>query len=88
MLESREATLRARLSFLVSWIWVSYFIQLAQRVFHSFARPDSEYLLLEDIQNFFSTREEAVAAFTLLDRVQNGGVTIEECEESCLWVCF
>ena len=60
------------------------FIQLARRIFHSFAKQGSEYLMLEDIEKFFPTHEGALAAFTLFDKDENGDVTKEEIEVACL----
>ena len=60
------------------------FIQLAHRIFYSFVKKDSEYLVLEDIAKFFPSHEEAVAAFASVDTDENGDVTKEEIEVACL----
>ena len=59
-------------------------IQLARRLFYSFAEKDSEYLFVEDIESFFSTKEEADQAYALFDKDSNGDVSREEMEMACL----
>ena len=61
-------------------------LQLARRLFYSFAKPDCEYLFLEDIERFFLSHEEAVAAYSLFDKDGNGDVSREEIEIACLCV--
>jgi hypothetical protein len=41
---------------------------LARRLFYSFAKPNAEYILVEDIQRFFPTRDEADLVFALFDQ--------------------
>ncbi|KAH9485389.1 Mechanosensitive ion channel protein Msy2 [Psilocybe cubensis] len=57
---------------------------LARRLYYSFAKKDAEYLLVEDIQRFFPTKEDADAAFALFDKDGNGDVSREEIEMACL----
>ncbi|KAF8906527.1 hypothetical protein CPB84DRAFT_1675669, partial [Gymnopilus junonius] len=57
---------------------------LARRLFYSFAQPKAQFLLLEDIQHFFPTKEEAIQAFSLFDKDGNGDVSTEELEIACL----
>lgn len=59
-------------------------MQLAHRIFYSFKKKDSEYLVLEDVEKLFPNREEALAAFATFDRDENGDVTKEEMEVACL----
>lgn len=59
-------------------------IQLARRLFYSFAEKESEYLLVEDIESFFSTKEEADRVFALFDKDSNGDVSREEMDTACL----
>lgn len=61
-------------------------LQLARRLFYSFAKPDCEYLFLEDIEKCFLSHEEAVAAYSLFDKDGNGDVSREEIEIACLCV--
>ncbi|KAF9475543.1 hypothetical protein BDN70DRAFT_813949, partial [Pholiota conissans] len=57
---------------------------LARRLFYSFAQTKAEYLLLEDIQRFFPTKEDAAAVFALFDKDGNGDATRDEIELACL----
>ncbi|KAF5393511.1 hypothetical protein D9757_000597 [Collybiopsis confluens] len=57
---------------------------LARRIFYSFAKPGSDYLLVQDIARFFSTPEEADAVFALFDKDSNGDATREEVEIACM----
>lgn len=59
-------------------------IQLSRRLFYSFAEKESEYLFVEDIESFFSTKEEADRAYALFDKDSNGDVSREEMEIACL----
>jgi len=59
-------------------------IQLSRRLFYSFAEKESEYLLVEDIESFFPTKEEADRAYALFDKDSNGDVSREEMEMACL----
>lgn len=62
--------------------WLS--MQLARRLFYSFAKPDAEYLVVEDIVRFFSTPEDADAVFAILDKDSNGDASRDEVEMACL----
>lgn len=59
-------------------------VQLARRLFHSFAEEGSEYLYVEDLQPFFSTRHEAARVYALFDKDSNGDASREEVEMACL----
>ena len=59
-------------------------MQLARRLFYSFAEKESGYLFVEDIESFFSTKEEADRAYALFDKDSNGDISREEMEISCL----
>ena len=61
-----------------------HLIQLARRLFYSFARPGAEFLIVEDIARFFSTPDEADAAFAIFDKDSNGDVNRDELEMACL----
>ncbi|KAJ7901846.1 Mechanosensitive ion channel-domain-containing protein [Mycena olivaceomarginata] len=53
---------------------------LARRLFYSFAKPNAEYMLVEDIQRFFPTRDEADLVFALFDQDSNGDASRDEVE--------
>ncbi|KAF6760275.1 Mechanosensitive ion channel-domain-containing protein [Ephemerocybe angulata] len=53
---------------------------LARRIFYSFAKPRAEYMLVEDIQKYFPTPEEAESVFALFDKDANGDASREEVE--------
>ncbi|RXW21641.1 hypothetical protein EST38_g4203 [Candolleomyces aberdarensis] len=53
---------------------------LARRIFYSFAKPGADVLLVEDIQRYFPTAEEAAQVFALFDKDFNGDATREEME--------
>ncbi|KAJ6499283.1 Mechanosensitive ion channel-domain-containing protein [Mycena sanguinolenta] len=53
---------------------------LARRLYYSFTKPDAEYMVVEDIQQFFRTRDEADSAFALFDKDSNGDATRDEVE--------
>ncbi|KAF8973263.1 hypothetical protein BDZ97DRAFT_1780386 [Flammula alnicola] len=57
---------------------------LARRLFYSFAKNKAEYLLVEDIERFFPTKEDAVAVFALFDKDGNGDASRDEIEMACL----
>ncbi|TFK44710.1 Mechanosensitive ion channel-domain-containing protein [Crucibulum laeve] len=57
---------------------------LARRLFYSFAKRDAEFLLPEDIERFFPTKEEAHQVFTLFDKDANGDASRDEVEMACL----
>lgn len=59
-------------------------VQLARRLFYSFAKPNSDYLHLEDIARYFPTAEEAEHVFALFDKEMNGDVSRDEMEMACL----
>ncbi|TEB38382.1 hypothetical protein FA13DRAFT_1726059 [Coprinellus micaceus] len=53
---------------------------LARRIFYSFARNRAEYMLVEDIQKYFPTPDEADRVFSLFDKDSNGDASREEVE--------
>ncbi|KAF8210292.1 hypothetical protein K438DRAFT_1903862 [Mycena galopus ATCC 62051] len=53
---------------------------LARRLFYSFAKPNADYMLVEDIQRFFPTRDEADRVFALFDQDSNGDASRDEVE--------
>ncbi|KAJ7647318.1 hypothetical protein FB45DRAFT_1100411 [Roridomyces roridus] len=53
---------------------------LARRLFYSFAKPDQEYLEVDDIARFFPTRDEADMVFALFDADSNGDASRDEVE--------
>ncbi|KZT41490.1 hypothetical protein SISSUDRAFT_981708 [Sistotremastrum suecicum HHB10207 ss-3] len=57
---------------------------LARRLFYSFVSQGSEKLVLTDIAVVFPNAEEAIAAFALFDKDENGDVTRDEVELACL----
>ncbi|KAJ3490527.1 hypothetical protein NLJ89_g11426 [Agrocybe chaxingu] len=57
---------------------------LARRLFYSFAKNGADFLIVEDIERYFPTKEDAVAAFALFDKDGNGDVSMEEMEMACL----
>ncbi|KAF5370669.1 hypothetical protein D9758_001813 [Tetrapyrgos nigripes] len=57
---------------------------LARRLFYSFAKPGSEFMLVEDIAHLFSSREEADKVFGLFDRDGNGDASRNEVELACM----
>ncbi|KAJ8488665.1 hypothetical protein ONZ45_g13873 [Pleurotus djamor] len=57
---------------------------LARRLFYSFTKKGSEYILVEDIQRYFPSREEAEKAFALFDKDSNGDATRDEVEMACM----
>ncbi|KAH6914006.1 Mechanosensitive ion channel-domain-containing protein [Coprinopsis sp. MPI-PUGE-AT-0042] len=57
---------------------------LAHRIFFSFAKRGSEFLLVDDIARFFPSREEALHVFSLFDKDGNGDASLEEVEMSMM----
>jgi hypothetical protein len=53
---------------------------LARRLFYSFAKPNTDYMLVEDIAPFFPTSDEADLAFALFDQDSNGDASRDEVE--------
>ncbi|KAF7376162.1 Mechanosensitive ion channel protein [Mycena sanguinolenta] len=53
---------------------------LARRLYYSFTKPNAEYMIVEDIQQFFPTRDEADQVFALFDKDFNGDATRDEVE--------
>ncbi|KAA1474278.1 hypothetical protein DENSPDRAFT_840858 [Dentipellis sp. KUC8613] len=57
---------------------------LAHRLFYSFHKPYAEYLTVDDFTQFFTTLDEADAAFSIFDKDANGDISREEMEMACL----
>lgn len=57
---------------------------LARRLFYSFQRSGRDFLLPNDIAQFFPSEELAHTAFGIFDKDGNGDVTREEVELACL----
>ncbi|KAF9049751.1 hypothetical protein BJ165DRAFT_1341961 [Panaeolus papilionaceus] len=57
---------------------------LARRLFYSFAKQNTDYLEVEDIERFFPDKDQAAAAFALFDKDSNGDASREEVEMACL----
>ncbi|KAF7361876.1 Mechanosensitive ion channel protein [Mycena venus] len=53
---------------------------LARRLFYSFAKPNADYMLVEDIQRYFPTHDEADLVFALFDQDSNGDASRDEVE--------
>ncbi|KAJ7170538.1 Mechanosensitive ion channel-domain-containing protein [Mycena crocata] len=53
---------------------------LARRLFYSFAKPNADYLLVEDIARLFPNPDEAQSVFTLFDQDGNGDASRDEVE--------
>lgn len=53
---------------------------LARRLFYSFAKPNADYLLVEDIQGLFKSRDEADLVFAIFDQDSNGDASRDEVE--------
>ncbi len=62
---------------------LSIHLQLARRIFYSFAKPGSTYLLETDMVRLFRP-EEVSRVFALFDRDGNGDASREEVEMACL----
>jgi hypothetical protein len=59
-------------------------LQLARRLYYSFAKPHAEYLVVQDIARFFTSMEEAERAFGIFDKDTNGDITRDEMEMACM----
>lgn len=57
---------------------------LARRLFYSFVRPGTDYLIVEDIARFFPSMEAADAAFAIFDKDMNGDASRDEIEMACM----
>ncbi|TFK54216.1 hypothetical protein OE88DRAFT_1624688 [Heliocybe sulcata] len=57
---------------------------LARRLYYSFVRPDHDYLEVRDIARFFPTQDDAMAAFALFDKDDNGDASRDEIELACM----
>ncbi|KAJ7045534.1 Mechanosensitive ion channel-domain-containing protein [Mycena alexandri] len=53
---------------------------LARRLFYSFAKPNMDYLVVEDIAQYFQTPAEADSVFALFDTDSNGDASRDEVE--------
>lgn len=61
---------------------------LARRLFYSFAKPNADYLLVEDIARFFPTADEADMVFALFDQDSNGDASRDEVEMAVMYAFF
>lgn len=61
-------------------------IQLARRLFYSFAKPGADVLYVKDIAAHFTSMEHAEKVFTLFDKDSNGDVSRDEIEMALLYV--
>jgi len=57
---------------------------LARRLYRTFARPETETVHSEDLNNAFDSDEEANAAFSMFDKDMNGDISMEELEAVCV----
>ncbi|USP76947.1 hypothetical protein yc1106_04221 [Curvularia clavata] len=57
---------------------------LARRLYRTFARPETETVHPEDLNNAFDSDEEATAAFSMFDKDMNGDISMEELEAVCV----
>ncbi len=57
---------------------------LARRLYRTFARPETETVHAEDLNNAFDSDEEAAAAFSMFDKDMNGDISMEELEAVCV----
>ncbi|KAI4907575.1 hypothetical protein J4E90_009604 [Alternaria incomplexa] len=57
---------------------------LARRLYRTFARPETETVHSEDLNNAFDSDEEATAAFSMFDKDMNGDISMEELEAVCV----
>ncbi|KAK7057174.1 serine/threonine protein kinase [Favolaschia claudopus] len=57
---------------------------LARRIFYSFARPNVDYMVVEDIMPYFTTRDSADMVFALFDKDSNGDATRDEVESAIM----
>jgi small-conductance mechanosensitive channel len=53
---------------------------LARRLYRTFARPETETVHREDLNNAFDSDDEAAAAFSMFDKDMNGDISMEELE--------
>jgi small-conductance mechanosensitive channel len=57
---------------------------LARRLYRTFARPETETVHAEDLNNAFDSDDEATAAFSMFDKDMNGDISMEELEAVCV----
>ncbi|KAG8835307.1 hypothetical protein FRC17_004089 [Serendipita sp. 399] len=57
---------------------------LARRLFYSFRREGSDVMVVKDIEEYFTSPEAAMDAFSFFDRDGNGDATREEMELACM----
>ncbi|KAF7446142.1 mechanosensitive ion channel family [Pyrenophora tritici-repentis] len=57
---------------------------LARRLYRTFARPETETVHNEDLNNAFDSDDEANAAFSMFDKDMNGDISMEELEAVCV----
>jgi hypothetical protein len=59
-------------------------LQLARRIFYSFAKKNGQYMEVADIAPLFSSKGEAEAVFNLFDKDGNGDASRDEVEMACM----
>jgi small-conductance mechanosensitive channel len=57
---------------------------LARRLYRTYAHPDNETAVADDLRPAFENNEEADAAFTMFDKDLNGDISMEELEAVCV----
>jgi small-conductance mechanosensitive channel len=57
---------------------------LARRLYRTFARPETETVHRDDLNNAFDSDDEATAAFSMFDKDMNGDISMEELEAVCV----
>lgn len=57
---------------------------LARRLYRTFARPETETVHPDDLNNAFDSDDEASAAFSMFDKDMNGDISMEELEAVCV----
>jgi small-conductance mechanosensitive channel len=57
---------------------------LARRLYRTFARPETETVHADDLNNAFDSDDEATAAFSMFDKDMNGDISMEELEAVCV----
>jgi small-conductance mechanosensitive channel len=57
---------------------------LARRLYRTFARPETETVHSDDLNNAFDSDDEATAAFSMFDKDMNGDISMEELEAVCV----